>query len=98
MKHQNVYQSRATAHLQAGNPDQALEDITRAIELAPGNNGLYEHKAGIFNDTGRYNDAIDLAMEVMSQYGWLRTPCMLSARAFTHLKFGMATKSLKDKQ
>ncbi|MCH8067398.1 MAG: tetratricopeptide repeat protein [Nanoarchaeota archaeon] len=98
MKHQNVYQSRATAHLQAGNPDQALEDITRAIELAPGNNGLYEHKAGIFNDTGRYNDAIDLAMEVMSQYGWLRTPGMLSARAFAHLKLGNYKESIKDEQ
>lgn len=96
VEHPNVYRLRSIAHEDADNPDLALEDITRAIELAPENNRLYEHKAGLLNNVGRYDDAIDFATEVMSQYKWLRTRGMLSARAFAHLKLGNYKESIKD--
>ena len=48
----------AMAARQAGDDQQALQELTRAMELAPGNGVLYYWRGDTFNRLTRYDEAI----------------------------------------
>ena len=54
-----TYQIRAGAHQQAGNPESAIRDCTRAIRLLPHNPEAYALRALCRHETGHLTDALN---------------------------------------
>ncbi|MCH8003879.1 MAG: tetratricopeptide repeat protein [Nanoarchaeota archaeon] len=54
----DAYTNRASALSELGMFDEALEDLTSAINLRPGNIDAYLVRGGIFNKSGKLRDAI----------------------------------------